>query len=73
MSLWKISFIQNTNQNISKISALEVYYFKVNTKRESMFCLQEDRLFCTNLEVLNFQGRNPRNIFVGILDETDFS
>ena len=35
---------QNTNENISKISALEVYYFKVNTKRESMFCLQEDRL-----------------------------
>ena len=26
------------------ISALEVYYFKVNTKRESMFFLQEDRL-----------------------------
>ena len=24
----------NTNENISKISALEVYYFKVNTKRE---------------------------------------
>ena len=27
-----------------KYSALEVYYFEVNTKRESMFCLQEDRL-----------------------------
>ena len=27
-----------------RISALEVYYFKVNTKRESMFFLQEDRL-----------------------------
>ena len=26
------------------ISALEDYYFKVNTKRESMFFLQEDRL-----------------------------
>ena len=34
-------FGQNTNGNIS---ALEVYYFKVNTKRESIFCLQEDRL-----------------------------
>ena len=40
----KNQFGQNTNENISKISALEVYYFKVNTKRESMFCLQEDRL-----------------------------
>ena len=55
------------------ISALEVYYFKVNTKRESMFCLQEDRLFFSNLEVVNFHGRNLRNIFIGILDETDFS
>ena len=26
------------------VSALEDYYFKVNTKRESMFFLQEDRL-----------------------------
>ena len=40
----KNQFGQNTNEKISKISALEVYYFKVNTKRESMFCLQEDRL-----------------------------
>ena len=30
----KNQFGQNTNENISKISALEVYYFKVNTKRE---------------------------------------
>ena len=37
----KNQFGQNTNENIS---ALEVYYFKVNTKRESIFCLQEDRL-----------------------------
>ena len=49
---------------ILRISDLEVYYFKVNTKRESMFFLQEDRLsFCTNLEVVNFQGRNPMVIF----------
>ena len=27
-----------------RISALEVYYFKVDTKRESIFFLQEDRL-----------------------------
>ena len=40
----KNQFGQNTNENISKISAMEVYYFKVNTKRESMFFLQEDRL-----------------------------
>ena len=66
----KNQFGQNTNE---KISALEVYYFKVNIERESMFCLQEDRLFCSNLEVVNFQGRNLRNLFVGILDETDFS
>ena len=37
----KNQFGQITNENIS---ALEVYYFKVNTKRESMFYLQEDRL-----------------------------
>ena len=30
-------------KNELRISALEVYYFKVNTKRESMFFLQEDR------------------------------
>ena len=36
----KNQFGQNTNENIS---SLEVYYFKVNTKIESMFCLQEDR------------------------------
>ena len=62
----KNQFGQNTNENIS---ALEVYYFKVNTKRESMFCLQEYRLcfVSTNLEVVNFQDRNPRNIFVAIL------
>ena len=40
----KNKFGQNTNENISKISALGVYYFKVNIKRESMFCLQEDSL-----------------------------
>ena len=40
----KNQFGQNTNENISKIFVIEVYYFKVNTKRESMFCLQEDRL-----------------------------
>ena len=31
-------------KNKLRISALEVYYFKVNTKRESMFFLQEDIL-----------------------------
>ena len=31
-------------KNQCRISALEVYYFKVNTKRESNFFLQEDRL-----------------------------
>ena len=65
----KNQFGQNTNEDIS---ALEVYYFKVNTKRESMFCLQEDTLFCSNLEVVNFQGRNLRNIFVDILSKLIF-
>ena len=51
-------------KNEPRISALEVYCFKVNTKRESMFFLQEDRLFCTNLEVVNFQGRNPMFVFL---------
>ena len=31
-------------KNELRKSALEVYYFKVNAKRESMFFLQEDRL-----------------------------
>ena len=45
-------------------------YYKI----ESIFLQTEHRLsFCVNLEVVNFQGRNLRNIFVGILDETDFS
>ena len=65
----KNQFGQNANENIS---ALEVYYFKVNTKRESMFCLQEDTVFCSKLEVVNFQGRNLRNVFVGILSKLIF-
>ena len=59
MSLWKISFIQNTNENISKISALEVYYFKVTTKQSLSSCKQN----IDSLEVVNFKGRN---IFFGI-------
>ena len=70
----KNEFHPNTNENISEISALEVYYFKVSTKESLSSCKTEHKLsFCVNLEVVNFQGRNPRNIFVGILDETDFS
>ena len=43
-------------------------------KTESIFLQTAHRLsFCVNLEVVNFQGRNPRNIFVGIVGETDFS
>ena len=46
---------------ILRISDLEVYYFKVNTKRESMFFLQEDELsFVLTLKyIVNFQSRNP--------------
>ena len=65
----KNQFGQNINENISKISALEVYYFKVTTK-QSIFLQTEHRLsFCINLEVVNFQGRN---IFVGVLSKLIF-
>ena len=37
----KNQFGQTNNETIS---ALELYYFKKKKKRESMFCLQEDRL-----------------------------
>ena len=40
------------------ISALEDYYFKVDTKGESILFLQEDNLPFV-LTLLNFQGRNP--------------
>ena len=34
-------------------------------KRESIFLQKEDRLsFCINLEVVNFQGRNPMFVFL---------
>ena len=38
------SFLPKCQPKILRIFAVEVYYFKVNTKRESMFFLQEDRL-----------------------------
>ena len=40
----KINELQLLPKNELRISALEVYYIKVNTKRESMFFFQEDRL-----------------------------
>ena len=47
---------------------LQGYY-----KTESIFLPTEHRLsFCVNLEVVNFQGRNLRNIFVGILSKLIF-
>ena len=59
----KNQFGQNTNENISKISALEGYY-----KTESFFLQTEHRLsFCVNFEVVNFQDRNLGNFFVAIL------
>ena len=54
----KYQFRQNKKESIS---ALEVYYFKVETKRESMFCLEEDRLCFDRKEILEI-------FFVGILD-----
>ena len=68
----KNQFGQNTNENISKISALEVYYFKVTTKQSLSSCKQNIDSFCVNLEVVNFQDRNLRNIFVGILSKLIF-
>ena len=67
----KNQFGQNTNENISKISVPEFYYFKVKYyKTESIFLQTEYRLsFCVNLEVVNFQGRN---IFIGILSKLIF-
>ena len=60
----KNQFGQNTNKDISKISALEVYYFKVTTKQSLSSCKQNiDSLF------VFFQGRN---IFVGILSKLIF-
>ena len=57
---------ENTNENISKISALEVSYFKVTTIQSLSSCKQNILSFGVNLEVVNFQGRN---ILVGILSK----
>ena len=47
----KNQFGQNTNENISKISALEVYYFKVTTKQSLSSCKQNlDSLFVLTLK-----------------------
>ena len=47
---------------------LQGYY-----KTKSIFLQTEHRLsFCVNLEVVNFHGRNLRNIFVGILSKLIF-
>ena len=52
------SFVPKSQPKITEISDLEVYYFKVSTKVQ-----KEDRLsFCINLDVVNFQGRNPKFI-----------
>ena len=44
------SFVPKLQPKITEISALEVYYFKVNTKRESMFFLQADITYFYHLE-----------------------
>ena len=43
MSLWKISLDKNSNENISKIFVLEVYYFKVTTKQSLKTGYQKNR------------------------------
>ena len=48
---------------------LQGYY-----KTESIFLQTEHRLtFCVNLEVVNFQNKNPGNIFVAIFVQTTTS
>ena len=59
-TLWFQNFFQKKQ---TKLTILEDYYLKVNTKREFMFFLQEDRLFCTNLEVVNFQDSELGSFF----------
>ena len=47
----KNQFGQNTKENISKISDLEVYYFKVTTKQSLFSCKQKiDSLFVLTLK-----------------------
>ena len=53
------SFVPKSQPKITEISALEVYYFKVYTKTESMFFLQEEMFvifgwdFGTNDDLIN--------------------
>ena len=47
----KNQFGQNINEDISKISVLEVYYFKVTTKQSLSSCKQNiDSLFVLTLK-----------------------
>ena len=57
----KNQFGQNTNENISKISALEVYYFKVSTK-ESLSCCKKkiDSLFVYSTWDIKLWKKFPR-------------
>ena len=51
------SLFPKSQPKITKISALEVKYFKVSAKESlSSFKKNIDSLFFINLEVLNFQG-----------------
>ena len=50
------SLLPKCQPKILRISALEIYYFKINTKRESMFFLQEYTLFCTNLNLTDLKN-----------------
>ena len=83
MSLWKISFIQNTNENISGIlpwnfcSFLGAFWklFGLPGDLVSNIINKEGYRKLKKLpgSPQEAQGRNFRNIFVGILDKTDFS
>ena len=62
--------VPKSQPKITEISALEVYYFKVNIKRESMFFLQEDRLSFVLTLKFKLTGQKSFKFLVGILGET---
>ena len=79
MSWWKISFIQIANENISEISALSFLgaswkLFGLSGDLVSNIINKEDyrKLIKLPGSPQEAQGRNFKNIFVGILDKTDF-
>ena len=58
----KTSILQNSNENIVRISALKLFINIINKEKETQKSFQEAPRY------KNFQGRNPRNIFVAVLE-----